>query len=685
MKKLSILIVLVLSVLVANAQLDRSKAPKAGPAKKLELGEFTKFELKNGLKVIVVENHKLPVVSYSLSLDIDPIFEGDKVGYTSFAGDLMRTGTTNKTKDQIDEEIDFIGASLSTSSKGIYASSLKKHSPKLLDLMTDVLYNPSFPQEELDKILKQSLTGIKSEKDDPKSISRNIRQALMFGKESAYGEMATEEAYEKITIEDCKNYYETYYRPNVAYLVIVGDITPKQAKKTAKKYFSQWESKEVPTHQFTKPAGFDGPIYAIGHKDAANQSYITVSYPLDLKPGTPDALKASVMNKILGGGGFSARLLKNLREDKAWTYGAYSRINTDEHMGSFMAYSNVRGTITDSAFVEVYKEMQTIISEDVNEDDLQLVKNSLAGSFGRALEDPSTIARFAVNIDKYGLPADYYETYPERLEAITIADVKASAEKYIQPENALYLAVGDINVIEPLMQKIAHGKEVTEYDFYAEKVVRTGVPAGLTAEKVIETYVDAMGGAEKLKSVEDLSMKATLKIQGMELALNTYQQAPNKIKVETLMAGNVLSKQVYNGEVGIMVAQGQEQKLEGEMLETMKYQAILFPELQYQELGYTLELVGKDKIDGKNAYKMTITDPLGKASTVYFDVASGLKIKQVATSPMGNSTTIYAKYKETEGIKFPSVMSQTMGPQMVDIEVTSIELNKGLEESVFNN
>lgn len=391
------------------------------------------------------------------------------------------------------------------------------------------------------------------------------------------------------------------------------------------------------------------------------------------------------MNKILGGGGFSARLLKNLREDKAWTYGAYSRVSSDEHMGSFMAYSNVRGTITDSAFVEVNREMNTIINENVNDDDLQLVKNSMAGSFGRALEDPSTIARFAVNIDKYDLPADYYETYPERLEAITIEDVKAAAEKYIKPENALYLAVGDVTVIEPLMEKIAHGKEVTEYDFYAEKVVRTGVPAGLTAEKVIESYVEAMGGAEKLKSVEDLSMKATLKVQGMELALNTYQQAPNKIKVETLMGGNVLSKQIYNGEVGIMVAQGQQQNLEGEMLESIKYQAILFPELQYEELGYKLELIGKDKVDGKSAYKMTITDPLGKASTAYFDIASGLKVKEIANSPMGSSTTIYADYTETDGIKFPSAMSQSMGPQMVDIEVTSIELNKGLEESVFNN
>ena len=469
MKKLSLLIFLALSALVVNAQLDRSKAPQAGPATKLELGEVTKFELKNGLKVIVVENHKLPTVSYSLSLDLDPIYEGDKAGYTGFAGDLMRTGTANRSKAQLDEEIDFIGAYLRTSSRGVRAGSLKKHSPKLLELMTDVLYNPSFPQEELDKLVKQSLTGIKSQKDDPKTISRNIASALMFGKESAYGEFTSESTIENITVDDCKNYYNTYFAPNVAYLVIVGDVTPKEAKKTAKKYFSKWERKEVPTHEFVKPAGFEEPVYAMANKDGSTQSYITVSYPIDLKPGTPDALKAAVMNRVLGGGGFSSRLFQNLREDKAWTYGAYSSLGTDEHMATFKAYSEVRGTITDSAFVEVHKEMERIIDENVKEEDLQLIKNAMAGSFGRALEDPATLARFAVNIDKYGLPADFYETYPERLEAITAADVKEAAKKFIKPDNALYLAVGDIAVVEPLMEKIANGKEVTEYDFYAEK------------------------------------------------------------------------------------------------------------------------------------------------------------------------------------------------------------------------
>ncbi len=669
------------------AQLDRSKAPGAAAATKLDLGEYTKFELKNGLKVIVVENHKYPVVTYSLSLDIDPIYEGDKAGYTSLAGELLRTGTANRTKSQIDEEIDFIGATLNTSGKGINARSLTKHQDELLDLMTDVLYHPSFSQEELEKAVKQTLSGLKFQMDDPKSVTSNVTSALMFGKETAYGEVITEETINNISIDDCKDYYNSYFKPNVSYLVIVGDITVKEAKKTVKKYFGSWESADVPAHEFVKPAELKEPVFAICNKDGAPQTYISVSYPVDLKPGTDDYIEARVMNQIFGGGGFSSRLMKNLREDKAWTYGAYSRLNPDDHMGYFRMASNVRGNITDSAFVEVQNEMNRILTEDVSEEDLDLIKNVLAGSFGRSLEDPATLARFALNIDKYKLPVDYYETYMERLAAVTVQDVKAMAQKYMKPQNAIYLAVGDVNKIDSLMVNVSKGEPIVEYDNYANKVVKTGLPKGLTAQKVIEQYINAIGGAEHLKSVHDLSTKCTMSIQGMNLAMNVYQKAPNMISIETLMGGNLLSKQVYDGTKGSMMMQGQKQELQGDMLNAMKYQAVLFPELQYNELGYDIELTGKDKVNGNDAYKLTITDPVNKSTTVYFDAKTGLKIKEVSTLPQGQGTSVttFSEYKDVDGVKYPVVMNQTVGPQSIDINVDEVLVNKGINDEVFSN
>ncbi len=683
MKKLSILFIALLSLVTAHAQVDRTKAPEPGPSTKLDLGSYTKFELKNGLKVIVVENHKFPTVSYNVMLDLDPLYEGDKAGYTEFAGDLLSAGTASLSKDELDEKVDFIGARLSTSSSGIMGSCLKKHSDELLSLMTDVLYHPSFPQGELDKLVKQALTGLKTQKDDPQSISSNVSKALMFGKNTAYGEVITEATVQNITIDDCKEYYNTYFRPNTAYLVIVGDVTVKEAKKIAKKNFSQWEAKEVPSHQFVKPELAKEPVYAMSHKDASTQAIISVCYAVDLKPGTPDALKASVMNSILGSGGFSARLFKNLREEKAWTYGAYSSLRSNEYMGTFKAYANVRASIADSALIEIRKEMQRMIDEKVTPEELQLIKNTRAGAFGRSLEDPATIATFAVNIDKYNLPADYYATYMERLEAVTVDDVQDMARKYLRPENAIYLAVGDVKVIEPLLEKMSGGKTVTEYDVYGDKVVRSGLPAGLTATDVLNSYVKAIGGIDALTKVNDLAVTAGISVQGMQLQLNTYQEAPNKICVETKMGEAVLSKQVYNGTDGKIIAQGQEQKLEGDMLEDMKLEAILFPELSYEANGCKLELNSVEKVEGSDAYKLTVTTPYGKNKVMFFDTKTGLKVKEVTTNQMGSSTILLSDYKTFDGILFATKMNQTVGPQSFDVEITSIDINKGIDSKKF--
>jgi len=674
MKKIVFLFLSVLVAISVNAQLDRSKMPAAGPAPKINIEDAKTFELKNGLKVIVVENHKVPVVSYSLSLDIDPIFEGDKAGYISMAGDLMRAGTTTKSKAEIDEAIDFIGAVLSTNPKSIYASSLKKHSNELLDLMADVLYNPVFPQEELDKSVKQMLTGIKADKEDPSSIANNISGALLYGKDHPYGEMITEQTVENITVDDIKNYHETYFRPNVAYLVIVGDITMKEAKKQAKTYFAKWEEKDVPEHKYKAPATFDGPKVVVANKDAANQSTIDLTYTVNLKPGDDDLIKARVMNGILGGGS-SGRLFQNLREDKAFTYGAYSSLSSDDLIGSFSASAQVRTSVTDSAFTEIIYEMNKMRTELVSEEDLNLVKNMIAGSFSRSLEDASTVARFALNIQKYNLPKDYYQTYLEKLSEVTLEDVQAMAQKYLSPDNALILAVGNVPEMKKKLTQFSASGDVAMYNYYAEEVKSMPLPEGLTAEKVIEDYVKALGGAEAVNAVNNYSMEGSMTVQGMNLTMKMYSSRPNKSCVETYMGDNLMSKQVCNGEAAKVVSPMGEQNLEGEQLESMKVEAMIFPETQFSELGFTAELLGSEDVEGDDSYKMKITNPTGKTQIVYFSRSTGLKVKEVSETPQGNVVSLITEYTDVDGVKFPKAITQSVGPQSFDIVFDAIKVN----------
>ena len=690
MKKIILLLfVALLLTFNINAQLDRTQPPKPGPAPTVNIGDYQMFTLSNGLKVIVVENRKTPVISWQLTLDVDPVMEGDAKGYVDLAGQLMRAGTKNRSKQQIDEEIDFIGASLSTFSTGMFGSSLTRHKEKLLTLMSDVLLNPVFPQDELEKVITQSISGLSANESDANFMVDNLISSVMFGSSHPYGEVVTKESLGNINRDHVVNYYNTFFKPNTAYLVIVGDITAKEAKKLTNKYFKKWKKGDVPKATYEIPAPPAGNKVAFANRDGAVQSVLAVSYPIELKPGAPEAIKASVMNSILGGGVFSGRLMQNLREDKAYTYGARSSLSSDRLIGSFSARTEVGNNVTDSALVEILYEMDRLAKEPVDQQSLDLVKNFMNGSFARSLESPRTIANFALNIERYKLPKDYYKTYLEKLAAVSIEDVSAMAARYIKPENAWIVVGGNKDEVAPKLARFSKNGEVLFFDPYGRPVVSSGteIPAGLTAEKVIENYIKAVGGADKLRSITDQVMKMSTEMQGMTIELVSSWKAPGKILVTTGMGGNIMQKQVFDGERGQVEAMGQKMELSGKQLEDMKIQAILFPELEYKSLGFELKLAEIEDIDGKPAYKVQISSPQGTSKSEFFDVASGLKVRSVASqeTQMGpmTVTSSYGDYREVDGIKFPFSLKQQVGPQALDLKVGSIEMNKGVSDDLF--
>ncbi len=683
MKKIIYSLFIFLLAFTANAQIDRSIRPGAGPAPKIQLGDYKLFTLANGLKVIVVENHKIPKINYQLSLDIDPILEGDQAGYISITGDLLRAGTTTKTKAQIDEAIDFIGASLNTFSSGISGSVLTKFSPELLEIMSDVLYNPSFPSEELDKLKKQNISGIQASKNDAKTIAGNINSVVTFGNKHPYGEIASEKNFESITLDKCKEYYKTYFRPNAAYLIIVGDITLKEAQAQANKYFGKWEKGSVPAHKYNFPELNKSPRVVIGNRDGAVQSVIMFSNPVDFKPGNPDAIKASVMNSILGGGSLSSYINSNLREKHAYTYGGYSSLSTDKLVGSFNASAEVKGAATDSAMTQLLAEIKRIITEPATKEMLEQVKSSMNGSFARSLENPSTIAQFALNIEKYKLPKDYYATYLEKLSKVSATDVQEMARKYLNPETANIIAVGNADQLQKTMAKFAKDGKVEQRDFYGNPVKATEAPANLTGTDVIAKYVEAIGGKEKLAKMTDVTLKMGMSMQGMNIEIINKQKAPNKLSVETLMGANLLSKQVCDGTKAMVKSQMGNQEVTGPELQDMLVQATLNIELYLDKLGIKAELKGSEDVDGQTAWKVQMTMPSGKNTVDFYDQKTGLKVKSVAQQGPASTTILYSDYRAVEGLLFPFKIKQSMGPQSFDIAVSAVEVNKGIDDSVF--
>lgn len=691
MKKLiSIINLLLIAVVATQAQEDfRKMSPQAGPAPKIEMGTYEQFELKNGLKVIVVENHKLPRVSYQLFVDLPPLKEGETAGTADMAGQLLKTGTKDKSKAEIDEAVDFIGASLFSSASGVSGSSLTKHKDKLLELMTEVLFQPSFPEEEFTKLKTQTLSGLAASKDDPNTIAGNVAQVLRYGKDHPYGELTTEATIENITLDQCKAFYNTYFKPNISYLVIVGDVKPADAKKDAEKYFSKWVKGEIPTQTFEKPAKPAEQTVAFVNKPGAVQSIINVTYPIDLVLSDPDYIKSLVTNTLLGGF-FRSRLNDNLRENKGYTYGVGSTLSQDKLVGYFNAGGGVRNEVTDSAIVEFLYEMKRLQEEKVPTDELNLVKSVITGSFARQLEQPTTVARFALNTARYNLPPDFYSTYLEKLNRVILEDIMAMAKKYITPDKAYILVVGNKDEVAEKLMRFDANEEIDYYDYYGRKleVKNTAMPTDMTAEKVIEKYIAAIGGKEKLAAVQDMTMTMTTSVQGMSLQTVMQQKAPNKMAMSVKMNGMAMQEQKFDGENGMAAQMGQSQKLEGADLENLKQQAILFAETKYAELGYKLTLKGIEDVDGKEAYQVETESSNGDKTTEYYDVETGFKIRTMNVISNGaQSATIIndiGDYKEVDGIKFPHTITITgAAPVPLKNEVVSIEINKGIADSVF--
>ena len=663
---------------LTTTKLDRSQPPKAGPAPEIKIGEYQSFKLDNGLNVYVVENSKLPRVAFSLRIDRDPIVEGNKAGYSSVAGSLLSRGTTTKTKAEIDEATDFIGASLATSSSGMYGASLTKHSDELLSIMEDVLLNPSFPQDELDKIIKLQVSNIASAKEDPAEIISNIRALVLYGADHPYGELVNEKTIENITREDVVNYYRNYWSPKSAHLAIVGDITVAEAKVLANKYFGNWSGDNLPKHNYERPVEPKENTVVLVDRPQSVQSEIRVSYPIDLKLGDKDFFAVTLMNQILGGGA-SSRLYKNLREDKAYTYGIGSGFSTDKVIGRFSAGGSVRNEVTDSAVHEILYELENIAENGVTENELKEVKAYITGSFARSLESPQTIASFAINTAVNNLEEEFYADYLKKLDAVTVADVNAAAKKYIKPNNAYIIVVGKASEIENKLKKFG---PIVYYDVDGNKYDPAEMNKGLKGtdpQSIITNYINALGGEAKLKDIQNVKKEWSLEMQGQSLKIVQVQSADGKFREDVMMGDKTVQQTISDGKNLVILADGQPQPIDDATKKSEIISNRLFPELSYKDASIKLVLEGKEKVNGENAFHVRVIYSTSDESHAYFDEKTGLKVKEssLMKTPMGDmmKTTTFDKYRLVDGVNYAHIETTSVGPQTYSVTLISVEKN----------
>jgi zinc protease len=687
--------ILALTTLFAQAvvaqKLDRSQKPKPGPAPTITIADPVIYKLPNGITVLVVENHKLPKVTATYSIDAGPITEGSKAGVLEIMGGMLNEGTTTKTKAQFDEAVDLLGAEVGVSAGGGSTSALTRYFDNAFLLMAEALRHPAFPQPSFEKLKSQSITGLKTTERSAKAISGRIVSALSYGKTNPMGEFTTEKSLSGLTLADVKTAYSKYVTPSRGYLTFVGDIKPEAAKALAMKAFGDWKGSPLSLPVVPKATNTAKTEIDVIDLPSAVQSEITVTNLIDLPLSSPDYHAVLLANELLGGGS-DAKLFRNLREKHGFTYGAYSSAGSGRFQAQFSANAAVRNEKVDSAVVEFLKEINVMRTEKISAEDLQNAKNLYNGTFALGLENPARIAAFASNILINNLSKDFYRTYLQKINAVTPDDILRVSKKYFGHDNTRVIIVGKQETILPGLTKL--GFPVKFYDSYASAV--TAAPASATAAvkktatEVISKYIAAIGGEAELKKVTSIEELADFEVQGQKLAANIKQMVPNYESNEISMNGTVVMKDVFNGTAGSKSQGPSKLSYTAAEVAEKKSKKGIFDQLYYGA-DSKVDVAGTAKVGAADVYKLNVTTAGGQKKTEYYDVNSGLLVKEERTiNQNGTDLTVsteFSDYRKAGNILLPYKMTQSVqtpaGAQEFLITVKEVKINSGLKATDF--
>jgi zinc protease len=445
----------------------KNRAPVSKEVLRVKLPHAVEMHLDNGLTVLILENHRLPTISMTLELrSAGALWEpAEMTGLASATATMLREGTTTRTSKEIAETVDRLAAGINAFAgqggvgTSMNISGLTENFDQWFPLAVDILLHPSFPAEEWTKLKQRQLIGLRNQRTSPQFLSRERFNKAVYGDHPAAILSATAASLEAITPEAMKKWHDERYIPQNAILGIAGDVTAAQIMPKLRSAFAAWKKTELKTAgaPAATPAA-ERRIMIVNRAGSVQTNLVMGNIAIDRR--SPDYVALMVMNQVLGGGS-SARLFNNLREDKGYTYGAYSSLSAGEYAGPWEATSEVRTDVTEGAMREFFNEFNRIRDEKVPAAEMDEKKRSVVARFALSLESPQSVLSFAITRKVYGLPEDYWDTYPAQISAVTAEDVQRVAKKYLNLDNIQIVAVGDSAKIKSVLEK--YGK-VTVYD-----------------------------------------------------------------------------------------------------------------------------------------------------------------------------------------------------------------------------
>lgn len=436
-----------------------NRAPVSNELLKVKLPHPAEIQLANGLTVLVLEQHRLPTVYLSLWIKSGAVSDPkDAPGLASFTADLLREGTGKRTSVGTAAELDLMGATFNadapfgTNLTTVQASGLSASADKLMDIMSDIVLNPSFPADEVEKYRRQQAARLIQLRSNPGFLARERFFRAVYGDFPAALQAPTSDSLQKVTHDALQDFHQKYYAPNNAMLAIAGDMTVVRAKELATRYFGQWKSHPVPAAPIRSvPAPAAAKVYLVDRPGSVQSNILAGGF--SLRRADPDYIPLSVANRVLGGGA-AARLFSNLREEKGYTYGAYSRVSADVFPGTFVANTEVRNAVTDGSLHELLYELKRMRDEKVPAAELDEAKRSIVSSFALSLENPAGIVNSWMVVKYYGLASDYWDRYSDEIAKVDADIVQKIARKYVDLDHLQIVVVGDAKQV---------GEAVTKY------------------------------------------------------------------------------------------------------------------------------------------------------------------------------------------------------------------------------
>jgi zinc protease len=444
----------------------KGRAPVNKNILSVKLPRAQEKTLANGLQVMLLEDHKIPTFAMQMVVLSGGLSDkADYRGLAQFTAALLREGTTTRSSKDIAEQVDALGATLNANSglssmtTNVNATGLVENLDQTLAIFSDVMRNPTFPQAEVEKYKARTLQALQFQRSSPQFLAQEQLSRAIYGDHPAALVAPPADSLKKVSSNDLAEFHATYYRPNNAILAITGDVTMKEVLPKIEKIFGDWKKADVPSTSIPQAPEQEAARIFLIDRPGSVQTVLQLGN-LGIERTNADYFSLLLANRILGGGP-AARLFLNLREDKGYTYGAYSGFGGSKFRGTWVSSSEVRTEVTDGAMKEFMYELKRLRDERVAADELDNAKRAIVGSFALSLEQPQGLLQNIITQKLYDLPADYWDTYPQKVSAVTAEDIQRIAQKYIDLDRLQIVAVGDASKAREVLAK--YGK-VEVYD-----------------------------------------------------------------------------------------------------------------------------------------------------------------------------------------------------------------------------